>query len=213
MFVYFIKTGDAIKVGIANDIDKRMINVQVGNPHKIELLHSLSLSEERARQTESEVHEIFHKTNLNGEWFQATQFMLDYINNIKENGWDSHLAWLERQYKEAYEEIVNTLQSKIERDIISGNLVSLDRLKSDLGKLLNEIFMIPSLPVNMAETVRKWIIKREEKPFVIRDVYLHFGVTTLNGKKNISKILNRLTREGILEKKGESPDCIYKKKL
>ena len=41
MYVYFIEAGDAIKVGIASDVTKRLINVQVGNPHKIDLLHSL----------------------------------------------------------------------------------------------------------------------------------------------------------------------------
>jgi hypothetical protein len=40
MYVYFIKAGDAIKVGIATDVNSRMINVQVGNPHKITLKDS-----------------------------------------------------------------------------------------------------------------------------------------------------------------------------
>jgi hypothetical protein len=49
MDVYFIKTGDTIKVGIASNINRRMVELQVGNPHKIELLHTISTSEENAR--------------------------------------------------------------------------------------------------------------------------------------------------------------------
>ena len=84
MFLYFIKGGDAIKVGITENVEQRLTGIQVGNPAKVELLHSISMSDEEARQAESEIHRMFIKTNLSGEWYQATQFMLDYIRNIKE---------------------------------------------------------------------------------------------------------------------------------
>jgi hypothetical protein len=211
MYVYFIKAGDAIKVGIATDINSRMVSVQVGNPHKIKLLHSISTSEQHAREIESQIHGLFHKTNLNGEWFQANQFMIDFITHIKEYGWEAHSDWIEKQYQQVYGDILISLKSKIEQDTIVGNMVSLEKLKEDLGKLVSAIYAIPSLPVNMAEAIRKWIEKRKD-PFVIRDIYSEFGISTRNGKKNISMILNRLVADRTLERSGNLPKCIYRRK-
>ncbi len=210
MYVYFIKTGDAIKVGIATDVNSRTISIQVGNPHKIELLHTISTSEEHARRIESQIHELFCKTNLNGEWFQANQFMIDFISHIKNNGWEAHSEWIETQYRKVYGDTLAVLKAKIERDIIIGNMVALEKLKRDLGKLVNTIYAIPSLPTNMAETVRKWIENRKE-PFVIRDVHSEFGISTHQGKHNIVVILSNLVRNGTLERSGNPPKCIYRK--
>ncbi|NWG01692.1 MAG: GIY-YIG nuclease family protein [Syntrophaceae bacterium] len=211
MYVYFIQTGDAIKVGIASDLTKRMVSVQVGNPHKIEVLHSISTSEEEARKIESQIHELFKRTHLHGEWFHANQFMIDFIRHIKENGWESHSDWIDSQYHKVYGDSLTSLKTKIEKDIIIGNMVSLEKLKQDLGKLVNTIYAIPSLPSNMAEAIRKWIENRKD-PFVIRDVYSEFGITTRNGKKNISVILKRLVADGMLEQSGKPYRCIYKRK-
>ena len=207
MYVYFIRTGDAIKVGIATDLTKRMVNVQVGNPHKIEVLHYIGTSEDEARKIESQIHELFRKTHLNGEWFHANQFMIDFIRNIKENGWESHSNWIDSRYHKVYEDSLKALKTKIEQDIVIGDMVSLERLKQDLGKLVNTIYAIPSLPTNMAEAVRKWIEKRKE-PFVVRDIYKEFGISTKQGKGNVRMILNRLVVDKTLERSGNPPKCI-----
>ena len=131
MFLYFIKGGDAIKVGITENVEQRLTGIQVGNPAKVELLHSISMSDEEARQAESEIHRMFIKTNLSGEWYQATQFMLDYIRNIKEIGWESRLSWIKKKYEYMYREILSAFKKNIETDIIYGNLTSLERLKKD----------------------------------------------------------------------------------
>jgi hypothetical protein len=208
MYVYFIKAGDAIKVGIASDVTKRLINVQVGNPHKIDLLHSLDVSEEKARSIETIIHEIFKKTNLSGEWFQAPQFMIDFIHNIKENGWESHYSWIENRYQRDYGSVLDSLKTKIEHDIIGGNVVSLEKLQKDLGKLVNTIYMIPSLPINMADAVRKWVSERKA-PFVVTDIYREFGISTEKGKANLRVIPKRFVTSGALERSGNPPKCIY----
>ena len=210
MYVYFVKAGDAIKVGIATDIKGRLISIQVGNPYKVGLIHYIETTEENARNIESEIQNIFHKTNLNGEWFQANQFMEEFIKNIKEHGWESHSDWIEKQYKKDYGEILISLKERIEKGLIGGNVVCLEKLKKDLGKLVNDIYVIPSLPVNMSEAVRNWIEKRNDS-FVPRDIYSEFGISTKNGKHNVIIALKRLTENGTIERSGEHPKCIYKK--
>ena len=199
MDVYFFKAGDAIKVGFASDVNRRLVAIQVGNPSKVELLHTISMSDVKAREIESQIHILFRKTHLNGEWFQANQFMIDFIRHIKDNGWDAHSEWIETQYQKNYGVILADLKIKIERDTIIGNMVSLEKLKEDLGKLVNTIYAIPSLPTNMAEAVRNWIDNRQE-PFMARDIYSEFGITTRQGRKNISMILARLVDNGTIER-------------
>jgi hypothetical protein len=165
-----------------------------------------------AQKIESQIHTLFHKTNLNGEWFQANQFMIDFIRNVKENGWEAYSEWIDTQYQTVYADSLAALKAKIERDTIIGNMVSLEMLKEDLGKLVNTIYAIPSLPTNMAEAVKKWIEKRKD-PFAIKDVYSEFGITTRNGKKNISIILKRLVVKGILEQSGNPHMSIYRKRV
>jgi len=209
VFLYFIQAGDAIKIGITNNISARMREVQVGNPFKVTLLYSIPFEEENARRAESTIHELFNKTNLSGEWFQANQFILDFIENIKEKGWESHSSWLEERYQSEYGEIANKLKKTIERGIIYGDLISLEELKSDLGKLLDSI-KIPSLPVNLTQTVREWIEKREE-PFTLNDIYYHFGIYTKKAKNNVHQMIFKFKEDGLIDQSGRATYFLYKK--
>ncbi len=209
MNVYFIQTGDVIEVGITSDIDRRIRDIQVGNPHKIQLLHSISTTDKTAKRIEVQIHQLFRKTNLNGGWFQANQYMKEFIEQIKKNGWESHPEWIENQYSDKYGDILQSLKRKLECDVVRGNTVSLERLKSDLGELINEIYMIPLLPKNIAETVRKWIDTKNE-PFTVRDVYTELGIWTSNDKNNIKVIVFRLVKDGTLQKTGK---YTYKKNI
>ena len=212
MFLYFIKAGDAIKIGLGDDIEKRMITLQVGNPNRLDLLHSIDLPDQEAKEKEIELHQLLHKTNLNGEWFQATQYLIDFIENIKKNGLASYKLWVLENYQNTYKEHLDSLKIKIEQDIISGNLISLEKLKSDLGDILNAVFVIPSLPTHMTEAIRNWI-KNRDTPFMLRDVYNHYGISTRSGKKHITMILSRLTEKGMIEKQRTSDpwNPLYKK--
>ena len=132
MYLYFIKAGNAIKVGVTEDLKKRICELQVGNPIEMELLHAIGLSPEKAQKLETEIHRLFQKTNLHGEWFQSTTFMSEYIENIKENGLEHYYSWIDKRYQDDYGKILRELRAKVERDVIIGNLISLEKLESEL---------------------------------------------------------------------------------
>lgn len=211
MYIYFIRAGDAIKVGVTTDVAKRMMAIQVGNPHKILLLHSINLSKKHVREIESEIKTIFHKTVLNGEWFQANQCIIDFIANIKTYGWETHVEWIEKQYRQTYGDILISLKNKIEQDIIVNNMVSLEKLKEDLVELFGEVYSISPLPENTAHDIRKWIEKRKD-PFIPSDISSELRISTKKGKHNVMINLKRLTLDGTLERSGKPNKCIYKKK-
>jgi hypothetical protein len=75
--VYFIKTGNFIKIGKTNNLFCRIRSIRVDNPYKIELLGYIENNE----HTEKELHWKFREYHKKGEWFYLSQEILDYVNN------------------------------------------------------------------------------------------------------------------------------------
>ncbi|TXG81253.1 MAG: GIY-YIG nuclease family protein [Spirochaetes bacterium] len=67
--LYVLQCGTRFKIGVTNNIEKRIASLQTGNPEKIELIHI----EERQNPTKAEryLHRCFHKNRLKGEWFDG----------------------------------------------------------------------------------------------------------------------------------------------
>jgi hypothetical protein len=124
--------------------------------------------------------------------------MFDYVENLKENGLESHAACLQKRFVEEYEEIVTALKIKIERDIAYGDFVSLEKLKIKINEIIEEITLRQSKPDNLAATVIEWIEKRE-KSFTARDIYNYFGFVEKKDKNNVRQTLVRSKKVGIIE--------------
>lgn len=62
--VYFIQDGDAIKIGIGLDPDRRMKDLQAGNPRKLSLIGSYIGTDELA------LHKKFAEYRIHREWFR-----------------------------------------------------------------------------------------------------------------------------------------------
>jgi predicted GIY-YIG superfamily endonuclease len=84
-FVCFIKNEDsnAIKIGLAKDLTKRMKALQTSSPAKLKLIQSVQVeSAEEAHKLERSLHKQFREIRLAGEWFKADENLLDYINQL-----------------------------------------------------------------------------------------------------------------------------------
>ena len=73
-FVYFIrcgrKNGSPIKIGVANNIDKRMADLQIANPYELSLVLSFEFdSRKHAEMVEKKIHRFFKSQHIRGEWF------------------------------------------------------------------------------------------------------------------------------------------------
>jgi hypothetical protein len=79
-FVYFVVSGDFIKIGFSRSIDERMFRFATDSPLPVELLHF----EPGTFKTEKIVHKHFAHLRARGEWFRKTQELLDYIEQRKE---------------------------------------------------------------------------------------------------------------------------------
>jgi hypothetical protein len=84
-FVYFILNQDsnAIKIGRARDLTKRMKALQTSSPAKLKLLKSVQVEGgKEAQELEQSLHRQFNEIRLAGEWFKAEASLLEYISQL-----------------------------------------------------------------------------------------------------------------------------------
>lgn len=71
MYVYFIQQGHgAIKIGMSDEPESRLAELQTGAPRKLRILLKIPFSSRReAFEFERTMHELFSEFRLSGEWF------------------------------------------------------------------------------------------------------------------------------------------------
>lgn len=67
--VYIVSCGDLIKIGVTNDIDKRVKTLQTGNPFPIVV--EFVEQKRQAYKIESYLHRMFEQYRVQGEWFKG----------------------------------------------------------------------------------------------------------------------------------------------
>jgi len=75
--VYFIqaKTGE-IKIGVSTNLKHRFSQIKVHCPVKIKLIGAMH----EEKLTEADVHRLFKKYKLKGEWYKPDQEIFDFID-------------------------------------------------------------------------------------------------------------------------------------
>jgi hypothetical protein len=76
IYIYFIQTGDFIKIGQSLDWKKRIGNIKTASPYESKLLHV----ELNVLTFEASCHKRFKRLHHRGEWFRADRKLLDFIN-------------------------------------------------------------------------------------------------------------------------------------
>ena len=82
--VYFIKQNDYLKIGYTNNFNKRLNQLQVSSPVKLEVLGIIK----GTKEDESNYHKMFSKFHSNGEWFSYNEELINFIDNL-----DKELMW------------------------------------------------------------------------------------------------------------------------
>lgn len=81
--LYFIQgqntPGGPIKIGLANNVDSRLRDIQACSPIPLHVLHKLSGA---SREVETSLHVRFGKDRLHGEWF-THRMLKRYIEQLK----------------------------------------------------------------------------------------------------------------------------------
>lgn len=69
--LYFLQSRDLLKIGIANDMEKRLKQYRLHNPHPLTLHKVRPLPRPFAREAERRIHEALKEHAHHGEWFTA----------------------------------------------------------------------------------------------------------------------------------------------
>lgn len=77
--IYFIKVGNYYKIGATRDLYKRFHSIQVCNPEKCSIVHSIKTND--MKLTERLFHYQFERKKLQGEWYQLTDADIAYIKS------------------------------------------------------------------------------------------------------------------------------------
>lgn len=77
MSVYFIRSGNYIKIGYAEQPRRRLKELQTGNPEKLQLLGTVPGGPDRER----EIHHLFNDFRVKGEWFELVTDILAYLTS------------------------------------------------------------------------------------------------------------------------------------
>lgn len=77
--VYFIGAGSRVKIGYSSDPEKRLTELQVGNPDRLTILATL----DGGAVLENTIHAAFARDRLDGEWFRISRELLELINEIR----------------------------------------------------------------------------------------------------------------------------------
>lgn len=74
--IYFISSGDAVKIGISQDVARRLESLQCGSPVELTLLGTRPGGEVEERA----LHQKFAHLRIRGEWFRLERDLLEFIN-------------------------------------------------------------------------------------------------------------------------------------
>lgn len=83
-FLYLVQcNGDdgPIKIGHAQDLDRRMHTLRIGCPYAIEQLASVWVNDD-VQSIEAMLHERFASSWIRGEWYQCTPELLEVANRL-----------------------------------------------------------------------------------------------------------------------------------
>lgn len=80
MAVYFIKAGEnpTVKIGIAKNIWTRLSGIQTHNHEPVTLLALI----DGGKEIEKELHRLFKKDHIRGEWFRLSPEVLRYVAKL-----------------------------------------------------------------------------------------------------------------------------------
>lgn len=116
--MYFIQgeNGGPIKIGVTDNIDKRLKQMQTGNPEKLILLH-LTYG---GRNLEEELHLKFSQYLYRGEWFNPAKEILEYIEELKIRDENEQRLLSIVELALAFGEILTANEKKLLQEIVNG---------------------------------------------------------------------------------------------
>ncbi len=103
--IYFISQRghvELVKIGIANDPEKRLAEMQTGSGFRLKLLATATLaSRAEAMNLERDLHHAFRSRRVRGEWFTCSAALRELIASVRDGDAARGAAAFKRARKES----------------------------------------------------------------------------------------------------------------
>ena len=152
MILYFLQAGDKgpIKIGVTDDVNARLKNLQTGNPYKLNLLHKIeidyTLGEHReisCEEMEKYFHTNFRADRMEGEWYAPTDYLYQCIETLKQGKDIEGFFWWENEERskcwKVIEEPLNKLREISDDLLKKGNLAAVKYIAEEVESLGHEL--------------------------------------------------------------------------
>lgn len=147
MAIYFISDGEFVKIGKSYDPEKRLHGIQTGNPKKLTILKTIKeAGEEGGIYTEVGLHEKFSSYRVNGEWFEYSDEIKAFINDLDNGKTKSKKPHKPKKRKiKEYKEDINSFvyvdfnKRKLSKYEIGVLNAKAKRLDTDIVKVANSL--------------------------------------------------------------------------
>ena len=98
--VYFMHAEGTpfIKIGMTSDVNERLYQFQIGNPHKLKVILEIDCEDTsklylESRKVEKELHDVFEDYRHRGEWFYLSKDMRSWINTYLVLDGQEEISW------------------------------------------------------------------------------------------------------------------------
>lgn len=145
LYVIEAKGKEMVKIGITNDLGKRLSGLNTSSPFPLIVKYSFELNDAEAEKQEKNLHHEFRDTRLNGEWFKKTVFMEEMLSSlfVKEGTLRTTIDTLDRAFGiEAWQKIgepYHQFQEAARYFIEKGDFFMVRYIISELKELIEDI--------------------------------------------------------------------------
>ena len=118
--LYMIKCADHIKIGITNDVNKRLTSIRTSTPFEVTLVASWKFCENSVYSIEQYIHKKYKDSNVKLEWFKLTEKqVLEIVSSLSNDKLVKELAGAEAKSHAAKMDSLLSANKKLIQDKIN----------------------------------------------------------------------------------------------
>lgn len=84
-YLYLVESAGHVKIGITNDVNKRLSSIRTSTPFGVSLIQSWDLGEEMVYKVEQHLHSLYSEYSVRLEWFKLSSAQIDEIIALLDN--------------------------------------------------------------------------------------------------------------------------------
>ncbi len=150
--IYIVQSSEYVKIGVAKNIEKRIVSLQTGNQHKLKLIATKETFDDY--ELEREIHRQYSENRKQGEWFILSERqMVDLIESFKfkqheeykiSDNFNKLVDYYERSINYTKEKYKIRLEHKIEIETKKIKEFQIKKMREVMSNFISSDFLFPT---------------------------------------------------------------------